>query len=225
MSTKTVFPGMENGGYAPSAPAGFAPAGNFNEGTRFPNCAVPNVQATEMQETHKPILGFLYSVSRIGNGEFWPLHLGANTIGRDADCDVVLNEGTVSGHHADLVIRQMKNPDKIIVSLQDSRSTCGTMLNGSSLGFDLQECHHGDIITIGEHYELYFILVDVVSLGIKPIEGFVKTAAPAPQSPFPGTAVQPNSPFFAGQPSNRTIVEGTSAPAISGGKTTFMPPR
>lgn len=65
----------------------------------------------------KPVVGFAYSISRSPVGEFWPLHVGQNTIGKDPGCDIVLNEGTVSAEHAVLVVRKMKNPEKVIASV------------------------------------------------------------------------------------------------------------
>ena len=76
-----------------------------------------------------------------------------------------------------LVVRKMKNPEKVIASISDARSTNGTMLNGQSLGFSAEECKNGDIITIGDNYELYLILIDAASLGLKPVEGFIATEA------------------------------------------------
>ena len=106
-------------------------------------------------------------------GEYWPLHVGQNTIGHRAECDIVLPEGTVSGEHAVLVVRKMKNPEKVIASINDARSTNGTMLNGVSLGFSAEECKSGDIITIGDNYELLLILVDAAALGLKVSENFI----------------------------------------------------
>jgi len=67
----------------------------------------------------------------------------------------------------------MKNPEKVIASVSDARSTNGTMINGMSLGFQAEECKNGDIITIGDNYELYIMLVDVAELGLKVSENFV----------------------------------------------------
>lgn len=168
-SNKTVIPGMESS-YEPT---------QESRGQQFPGSGtyVPgNLQTpagTKM--TEKPIIGFLYSVSRTPSGEFWPLHIGSNTIGRSSECDVCLSEGTVSEQHAVLVVRMMKNPEKVIASVCDARSTMGTMINGESLGFDQRECFNGDIITIGAHYDLYFILIDVKQIGLNVCRDFIPT--------------------------------------------------
>ena len=69
----------------------------------------------------------------------------------------------------------MKNPEKVIAWINDSGSTCGTMINGESLGFDRRECFNGDIITIGEHYDLYFILIDAKQIGLNVCRDFIST--------------------------------------------------
>ena len=124
----------------------------------------------------KPVVGFLYSVSRTAAGEYWPLHIGQNTIGQNSNSDIMLSEGTVSSDHAVLVVRKMKKPEKVIASISDARSTNGTMINGESLGFSAVECHNGDIITIGDNYELYLILIDPSSLGLTVSENFISLA-------------------------------------------------
>lgn len=183
-NNKTVVPGMGNFfgfGGASNQDGQFSnnqqPAQSYN-GTHFPGMDLERGKAMSSAETHKPIMGFLYSVSRTASGEYWPLYMGLNTIGRSTACSVRLSEATISDNHAEIVIRQMKNPDSVLVSIQDARSTCGTLLNGSSLGFDAQECHNGDIITVGEHYELYFVLIDTKSLGLEVRTDFISTGAP-----------------------------------------------
>lgn len=125
------------------------------------------------QQLGKPILGFLYSISRQGIGEYWPLYLGPNTIGSSPNCNICLREATVSEQHAVLMVRRLKNPEKTIASLEDTRSTNGTMLNGESLSFTQVECKNGDIITVGESYELVVFLIDVNALGLKVAENFI----------------------------------------------------
>ena len=146
----------------------------------------------------KPVVGFLYSVSRTMAGEYWPLYVGQNTIGQSPSCSVVLPEGTVSGEHAVLVVRRMKNPEKVIASISDARSTNGTMVNGESLGFSAVECKNGDIITIGDNYELFLILIDPTTLGLKPSENFVPVVVEDAEEefdPFSNGQFDPMSPM------------------------------
>lgn len=180
-SNKTIIPGMEDA---------FTEQQHHGKQTQDGTC-IPNpfgtIPTTPIANNQKPIIGFLYSISKSTAGEFWPLRIGSNSIGRSADCDVCLGEATVSEQHAILVVRQMKNPEKIIASICDARSTCGTMINGESLGFDQRECFNGDIITIGEHYDLYFILIDAKQIGLNVCRDFMGTQVM-------GNGFQPSTP-------------------------------
>lgn len=171
-SNKTIIPGMEN---AYTEHQNFGPQNTkVKDGTYVPNphgIVSPNANIPNQ----KPIVGFLYSISKTNAGEFWPLHIGSNRIGRSVDSDVFLGEATISEQHAVLVIQQMKNPEKVIAWINDSGSTCGTMVNGESMGFDRRECFNGDIITIGEHYDLFFILIDAKQIGLNVCRDFMST--------------------------------------------------
>lgn len=179
-SNKTIIPGMEDA--STELPNFGKQSANVQNGTCIPNpfgtvpATPPNVN------NQKPIVGFLYSISKSASAEFWPVRIGSNSIGRSNDCDISLGEATVSEQHAILVVRQMKNPEKIIASICDARSTCGTMINGESLGFDQRECFNGDIITIGEHYDLYFILIDAKQIGLNVCHNFIPAQGEAPAS-------------------------------------------
>lgn len=133
----------------------------------------PKASTSPRQNQEKPVIGFLYSISRSLLGEYWPLHVGQNTIGASPDCDVVLPEATVSQEHAVLVIRKMKNPEKVIASLSDARSTNGTIRNGQSLGFTAEECFNGDILTFGDNYTCLLVLIDASSCGLSHSDSFI----------------------------------------------------
>ena len=148
---KTVVPGMESGGfYGKDQTTEFysrsTNARGMSKGTVVPgmensrgNVGTSRPQSFSSQQRQnkpgKPVFGFLYSISRQGIGEYWPLYLGQNVIGSSPKCDICLREGTVSNEHAVIVVRNMKNPEKTIASISDARSTNGTMINGVSLGF------------------------------------------------------------------------------------------
>lgn len=169
---------------------------NMPRGTQVPEyMQTPRPELQELQQPRsggkafasgKPVVGFLYSVSRTAVGEYWPLHVGPNTIGQNPASDIVLPEGTVSNDHAVLVVRRLKSPEKVIASINDARSTNGTMLNGVSLGFQAEECKNGDIITIGDNYQLLLVLIDTAALGLSVAENFipVQVAEPEPASDF-----------------------------------------
>ena len=170
-SNKTICPGM------PASGAGYKPYSETFQnraGTHYP----VSDPAKSSKPGDKPLIGFVYSVSKTMLGEYWPLRAGSNIIGRSESSDICLQESTVSDKHANLVIRQMHNEDgstSILSFIQDLGSTCGTMINGVSLGFDPKECKNGDIITIGESYELYFILVNTLELKLGPKTNFTPT--------------------------------------------------
>ena len=187
-SNRTIIPGMEtpynNPASEPSVGSSQQYAGGAatGGGTCVPN-GVPNPMGEPVysQPSQKPVVGFLYSISKTGGGEYWPVHIGSNTIGRSVDNDVCLQEGTVSEKHASLVVRVMKNPEKVIASICDSSSTIGTMINGESLGFDQRECFNGDILTIGAHYDLLLVLIDAKQIGLKVCPDFIPLQQARPQ--------------------------------------------
>ena len=142
-------------------------------------------------------MGFLYSISKTPAGEFWQLQIGRNTIGQGSDADICLLEGTVSINHAVLVVRQITNTGGVIAAITDTQSTNGTILNGETIGFSAVECHNGDIITIGDNYELFLILVDSAKLKLSvspnfiPVENEDEVADSEDIPNFPGGATRP----------------------------------
>ena len=231
-SNKTIIPGMED---AYTEQPNFGKQNTkVQDGTCVPNPfgTVPNSANVPNQ---KPVIGFLYSISKSGSGEYWPLRIGSNTIGRADNCNVSLSEATVSEQHAVLVVQQMKNPEKVIAWINDSGSTCGTMINGESLGFDRRECFNGDIITIGEHYDLYFILIDAKQIGLNVCRDFISTQPAArmgnrPQNFGNPYAAPTNNQFTQGyeqenvNPQGGTIGldETENKPTTKPGETIFM---
>jgi len=193
---KTVIQGLEpmdaptqqnaGAGNNPYARGGVSPyQTNVPRGTQVPEyMQSPRPELQDLKQptpggraftSGKPIVGFLYSISRTAVGEYWPLHVGPNTIGQNPSSDIVLPEGTVSQDHAVLVVRRLRSPEKVIASINDARSTNGTMLNGVSLGFQAEECKNGDIITIGDNYTLLLILIDSAAIGLSVAENFIPT--------------------------------------------------
>lgn len=193
---KTVFPGLgQEGDFNPSSnPSSFGGSPEYSrspyqgqaKGTVFPGMGAPQGGACDSQRRSsapaqqpargnngKPIVGFLYSISRTGVGEYWPLHVGQNIIGNSSDCDIILGEGTVSQRHANLHVNKMKKPEKTEATICDLGSTNGTLVNENSVSVARPvECVSGDIITIGENYDLLLLLVDTKALGLHPAENF-----------------------------------------------------
>ncbi len=187
---KTVIQGLEpetNVGASSGAGSNFYARGNSRSssarGTVVPGMTNAQVETNNVSpepanpqtrravQPGKPIVGFLYSVSRTPMGEYWPLQMGRNTIGQAEDSDILLAEGTVSTNHAIIVTRQVKNG--IIAAITDSQSTNGTMINGDPIGFSAEECHDGDIITIGNNYQFVMILIDAAKRGLSVSKDFI----------------------------------------------------
>ena len=155
--------------------------GNNNQVTVDPYCR-PNKTETlvkvssssQKKDDNEVVVGFLYSVSRQGLAEFWPLHLGTNTIGKSPDNDVCLLEGSVSNSHATISIKQMKTTGKLISFVRDIGSKSGIYLNETELDYEGHSCQNGDIITIGDAYKLLLILVDSNELGLSAAGNFIE---------------------------------------------------
>lgn len=177
---KTQYPGMDNNAGNSTYNIGFNAYGEDAQvkgnkrGTRIPGME-NNSDEWADKDDHDPIVGFLYSVSRTPFGEYWPLYVGKNQIGRDKEeSTVFLPEGSVSGDHAILVIQQFTNPNKTFATLKDNGSKTGTFINGEPLVFGHSEkCKNGDILRFGGSYECMLILFDVRELGLKPSESFI----------------------------------------------------
>jgi len=127
------------------------------------------IQAKPFLSQDKPVIGFLYSISRGGITEYWPLHLGRNTIGCSNNNGIILLESSISSSHS--VIHIMRT-DKLKVYIQDDNSVSGTIVNGKHIGFVRHECRNGDIIEIG-NYQLYLIIIDSDEIGLKVSDKFV----------------------------------------------------
>lgn len=193
MADKTYVPGLEDDNFVQrtepkhdmtTGKRGLhvAPAASSKEGTVVPGLEeeeAPSRGRTALSITRggatksKPIVGFLYSVSKSSFGEFWPLYLGPNSIGSSVESDIVLDEATVSAEHALITIHKDEDPEEVFAVLEDTHSTNGVKLNGKSIRFERVECRHMDIIRIGKNYELLVLLIDTGALGLKVSETFV----------------------------------------------------
>ena len=72
---------------------------------------------------------FLIIRSSTENLKEIPLIPGRNTIGREADNDIVIHDVAASGHHAEIYFDQISNT----VSVRDLESTNGTFVNGKRI--------------------------------------------------------------------------------------------
>lgn len=175
---KTSVPGMENSYYANKKNNMYSRTTTpdmGSRGTMVPGMeeVAPNVGRHESSaKGGAPVVGFLYSISRQGIGEYWPLHIGSNKIGRSGNCDICLKEGTVSDIHAELNIKQMKTTHKILASIKDIGSKNGIFVNEEELDYSAHECFNNDLITIGLNYRLLLILIDTQALGLTVSENY-----------------------------------------------------
>ena len=47
------------------------------------------------------------------------------------------------------------------------------MINGETIGFSAEECKNGDVITIGNNYELVLILIDAAKMNLAVSKDFI----------------------------------------------------
>ncbi len=105
--------------------------------------SVPGVGGGEVRSSRK-LVGWLVSYTLNDMGVDFKLFEGRNTIGRDLDCQISINDNTVSGKHAVLLYREGS------YFIQDSLSTSGTRVNGSDTGVNAVALNDGDVIQVGK---------------------------------------------------------------------------
>ena len=201
MNQDTYVPGMNGAGQAPQP--GLYANPNVNGGstqTYIPSMNAAPAPTAAKPSTGAPVVGFLYSISRDGFPEYWPLYVGVNKIGKGADMDIRLCEKSVSDHHANLNIKRMRTAgNRLVASIIDVGSKNGVMLNDEELDFDPHSCKTDDIIVIGCNYKLLLLLADPVHYKLEVAPDFqpseeepVVASAPALHV---GPAVPPPVPF------------------------------
>jgi pSer/pThr/pTyr-binding forkhead associated (FHA) protein len=96
---------------------------------------------------------FLLGVSEPVSGYTFRTRIGATTIGRDEDCDVVIRDPTVSSRHAEIVVR----PETTTIT--NLMATNGTRVNGQQI--QNAELVDGDVLRIGQ---INLVFKDVPSM-------------------------------------------------------------
>lgn len=221
MEQATFIPDMNgaNVGHASKdgAPQQFQSDGTMIEGMPYGNPYSPdtasnkNMGQSEPNPSYKnqgtPVVGFLYSVSKNGFPEYWPLYVGRNRVGKGHDVDICLREASVSDHHADIQIKKMRQQGgKLIATIVDAGSKNGIILNDEELDYDRHSLKNGDVLTIGLHYKMVFLLVDPIEFGLQPVEGFVALDNVRQETPS-APAVPPipsDATFSPGAPNHST---------------------
>ena len=105
--------------------------------------SAPGVGGGEVRSSRK-LVGWLVSYTLNDMGVDFKLFEGRNVIGRDLDCQISVNDNTVSGKHAVLLYREGS------YFIQDSLSTSGTRVNGSDTGVNAVALNDGDAIQVGK---------------------------------------------------------------------------
>lgn len=150
----------------------------------------PDTRALNISLQGRPIAGVLFSVSRDNMGELFPVYVGRNTIGSEAECDIYLTEETVSPNHAVLLVRMLPNASggrTMNMSITDYDSDFGTAVNGMKLGYDRQSLAGREVIQIGNSYQFLFIPLDAQNHGLVQIPGFIATPRKEMRSSLPAT--------------------------------------
>ena len=132
------------------------------------------------------LVGVLYSVSRGMSGELFPLYVGRNTIGSDADSDICLREQSVEPSHAVMLVRRIEDQEgklKMTVSICDDTPGSPVSVNGQRQEYDRIYCSDGDLIEIGPHYSLRLRLLTPEICGLQPDPEFVALSSVARDAP------------------------------------------
>ena len=122
------------------APLKEAPQSGF-ETTEFALADPQDEAPLEMPEVSETG-AFLLGVSEPVGGYTFRTRIGTTTIGRDDDCDVVIQDPTVSARHAEIVVR----PETTTIT--NLMATNGTRVNGQQI--QNAELVDGDVVRIGQ---------------------------------------------------------------------------
>ena len=93
-----------------------------------------------------PVLAWLIILNGPRRGQLYRIHRQGTTIGRARDNDIVLEDETVSRHHARLLVESGIGRPQVYI--QDLSSVNGVLVNGERIVRRLLE--DGDRVTIGE---------------------------------------------------------------------------
>ncbi len=91
------------------------------------------------------------------------LEQGSWLIGRRPDCDIRVDDDTVSGRHAVVTARPSAYMEGLLdVHVEDQGSTNGTLVNGKKVKRHMLK--HGEVVKIGDHD---FTLIDETTRGFE----------------------------------------------------------
>ena len=92
-------------------------------------------------------MALLVQITDSGTGIRLPIEKQQLSIGRDADCDISLEDQLVSKNHAVLEVVLTPDENRIEYMLQDLNSTNNTYVNDERI--DLCRLKDGDVIRVG----------------------------------------------------------------------------
>ena len=111
-------------------------------------------------------LSLLFQFDSLGVATLPPLQgVDELTVGRQPDCDLVVNHGSVSKRHAAL----RWDDAHARASIQDLGSTNGTFINAGNKLMGEVTLHDGDIVSFGE-VQFWFLLTETLAARLSPGE-------------------------------------------------------
>lgn len=103
----------------------------------------------------RKLVGWLITYSLEPMGVDFKLYEGRNIIGRDMNCNITINDSTVSSTHAVILFRSGK------YSISDQQSSHGTFVNGEDIELEPRYLKDGDVIRMGNTvFMIRFALFD-----------------------------------------------------------------
>ena len=102
-----------------------------------------NAESEELRVRRK-LVGWLITYSIDPMGIDYKLYEGRNVIGHDIDCNLTVNDKTMSGRHAVILFRAGK------YKIKDELSSHGTFVNDDDIEERTIELHDGDLIKMGK---------------------------------------------------------------------------
>ena len=91
-----------------------------------------------------PVVGWFVAMSGEQKGEDFRVRDGQNSLGSAPDCDIVIRDVTVSGHHASIRHKDLK------FVLTDLDSTNGTYLNEAAESVAREDLKDNDTVRVGD---------------------------------------------------------------------------
>jgi hypothetical protein len=130
-------PGAKGNGYNPGTRTEFVD-------TDFEETSSGSIKEQKVYRNTRKLVGWLVTYSLDSMGVDFKLYEGRNIIGRDVNCNITINDSTVSSTHAVILFRSGK------YSITDQQSSHGTFVNGEDIELEPRYLKDGDIIRLGK---------------------------------------------------------------------------